>query len=621
MQQDLRLPRRSTLGVLLVLIAGLAMVFIVPFHVRVAPSISDSYTFGFNNRAALILFVLFAFGFAYWSAGLGLLPTTLEDAPVAPPMSRRLLGITLGITAAVTITFWLAYRSVGAINEGAYLMDRLQHLAAGERMYRDFEFIYGPLLLETPLLLHRLLRIPLLDAYYVSWIVDWVTGTYLLWLTVRWCCASSPRKNGIYLLAFLGFIFSTVSLGLNYTPLRFVTAPFFAAAVWRLLSARRSALPGALLSLAGAAWILFFSPEQGIAFCAGTLLFFALFVARSHPGIGRALTVLVTGQALLLGLLLHTGVVHYMRAMAAGGYNLPLLPSLNTLIELLLLLVAICVLTNSLRRRYPGGPLEYLILVSLCALPAAFGRCDGGHMFMNTLGAFVAAWTVLSRFRSAAKWMVWSYAAGALFLPLALYQANNFLMFPVKAALFSPLNPHPAVRSAAQTTLRRVLGPSRSQATLAKWRALYPVPTRADVPREQTLLAPLGYPSTLLLGDQPSITNGRYRGLGNVMATYEVQEKVDELLSHPKTLLLFTSSARCAMNTRSTTPDPAAVATEEKQRRRELFLNLLPFYVPHVRHREDFLAPVCEYITAHYQPAPFTAPLEDAQIWQRRPGM
>ncbi len=621
MPQDLRLPRRSTLSVLLVLVAGLVAVFAVPFHVPVAPSISDSYTFGFNNRAALVLFVLFAFGFAWWSGGLGLQPAMPEDGLVAPPMSRRLLRITLGITAVVTITFWLAYRSVGAINEGAYLMDRLQHLAAGQSMYRDFEFIYGPLLLEIPLQLHGWLHLSLLDAYYLSWILDWIAGVWLLWITVAWCCETSPRKNGIYLLAFLGFIFSTVSLGLNYTPLRFVAAPFFAAAIGRVLATRRSALPAAVLSLFCAAFILFFSPEQGIAFCAGTLLFFLLFVSRSHQQSVPAIAVLLVGAAVLIALLLHSGVVHYMRGMAAGGYNLPLLPSFNTLIELLLLLVAICVLTNSVRAKSPGGPLEYLILIALGALPAAFGRCDGGHMFMNTLGAFLAAWTVLSYIKSAGRWMVWSYVAGALFLPLALYQANNFFMFPVKAALFSPADPHPALRSFAQSTLRRALGAHRSQATFAKWRAAYPVTVSSNVPRDQALLAPLGYPSTLLLGDLPPITNGRYRGLGNVMAPYEVQEKVDELRDHPEALLLFTRGTACPAEDAHGDPTSGSIAAEDRQKRHELFLNLLPFYVPHVRHREDFLAPVCHYISTHYQPAPYTAPLEGAEIWQRIPGV
>lgn len=609
-----RRARPSIPSIVTVAILGLAAVFILPFGIPVAPAVSDSYVFGFNNRAALLLFVLFAVGFAFWTHGLGLAAVDDEDVQAPPPMSRRLLGITLALTAAVAATFWLAYRGVGAINEGSYLMDRLQHLASGEVLYRDFEFIYGPLLLFIPLGLHRLLGLSLLDAYYGFWMLSWVFGVYALWLTVKWSCSSSRLKNGIYILAFLGFIFSTISLGLNYTPLRFVSAPFFAALCWRRLASNRSAWPAALLSLVGSAWTLFLSPEQGIAFSVGTLLFFLLFVTRSHRSAGLAIVILLLGQGTLFILLQHSGVVQYMSGMAQGGYNLPLLPSLNVLVELILFCVAICLLVNSLQRRRLGGPLEYLVLVSLCALPAAFGRCDVGHMFMNTVGAFIAAWTVLSYRRHAGRWMVASYVAGALILPLALYQANNFFMYPFKAALFAPGNPHPLLRTFSEATMHRVLGTSRSANMLAKWRAIYPVVTPSDAPRDRVLLAPLGYPSALLLAGLPPITNGRYRGLGNVMTSSEVQQKVDELRNHPQDLLLFTSGESCPREDVPTAPSAQTLKAEDHQARRELFLNLLPFYVPHVRNHLDLLAPVCHYITAHYKPSPYTAPLAGATI-------
>ncbi len=609
-----RQSRPSIVAIISFAVIGLATIFILPFHIPVAPVVSDSYVFGFNNRAALLLFVLFAFSFAFWTKGLGLASAEDEDVMVLPPMSRRVLGITVALTAAITATFWLAYREVGAINEGSYLMDRLQHLSSGEVLYRDFEFIYGPLMLFIPLWLHRSLRLSLLDAYYCFWMLSWVLGIYALWLTVKWSCSSTRLKNGIYILAFLGFIFSTISLGLNYTPLRFVSSPFFAALCWRMLANSRFAWSAALVSLVGSAWTLFLSPEQGIAFSIGTLLFFLLFVPRSHRFAGAAIGILVVGQGTLFALVEHSGVVQYMNGMAQGGYNLPLLPSVNVFIELVLLCVAICLLVNSLQRRRSGGPLEYLVLVSLCALPAAFGRCDAGHMFMNTLGAYIAAWTILSFHRNAGKWMVGSYVAGAFILPLALYQANNFFTYPFKAALFSPGNPHPLLRSFSEATMHRVLGTPRATNMLAKWRAIYPVATPSDAPHDRVMLAPLGYPSALLLGGMPSVTNGRYRGLGNVMTSSEVQQKVDELRDHPRDLLLLTADETCPTEGEKVIPSAQMLRSEDHQARREVFLNLLPFYVPHVQNQVSLLAPVCRYTTEHYKVSPYTAPLAGARI-------
>ncbi len=619
MTTSVPLPTRRPLAILIFLIVGFCAVFFLPYGIPMVPAISDSYVFGFSNRAALILFLVFAASFAYWSGGLGLVVRPAEGPAALPGLSRRLLWVTLAITALVTLSFWWAYRGIGAINEGGYLMDRLQHLAAGETIYRDFEFIYGPTVLYFPLELHRMLRLPLLDAYYLAWTVAWVGGVALLWLTVHWTCRTSPRANGIYLLAFLGFIFSTVSLGLNYTPLRFVAAPFFAALTVRVLETQRSALLGAITALGGVGWILFYSPEQGIALGLGTLAFFLFFVDRALPGYPPSLVVLAGGEGCLAGGLWHTGVLHYVRGMAGGGYNLPLLPSLNTLILLGLLLAAVCVLCNSFRLHLRGGAVEYLILISLFALPAAFGRCDPGHIFMNTLGAFLAAWTVSSYRPGTGRWMAWSYVASVLFLPLALYQENNFFMFPVKMALLAPGDPHPAFRRWTTLAMKRTAGEHRAAAMLGKWRAAFPVVVEGDVPPGQTLLAPLGYPSTLLWASPTHVTNGRYRGLGNVMAPFEVEEKVDELRSHPARMLLFTAENRCPRTMPSLGPVPLTPAADHAARR-ELLMNLQPFYLPHVRHSEALLAPVCAYIVGHYRPTSMVGPFAGSEIWERTPG-
>ena len=619
MSSSASLPRRPPLAVAGFLTAGFIAVFFLPYGVPVAPAISDSYVFGFNNRAALVCFLVFAASFAYWSGGLGLVVRTADRLPASRALSRRLLWVTLAITSSVTLSFWLAYRGIGAINEGGYLMDRLQHLASGETIYRDFEFIYGPTVLYFPLVLHRVFHLPLLDAYYLAWSLAWVGGIALLWLTVEWTCGTSPRKDGIYLLAFLGFIFSTVSLGLNYTPLRFAGAPFFAALTMRVLDTQRSVLPAVLTALGGGSWVMFYSPEQGIAFVLGTFVFFLVFVDRGLPNYVPSVVLLACGECLLAVALWRTGVLHYMRGMAGGGYNLPLLPSLNTLVLLGLLLAAGCVLANSLRLRRRGSAVEYLVLISLFALPAAFGRCDPGHIFMNTLGAFLAAWTVISYRPTAGRWMVWSYLASVLFLPLALYQENNFVMFPVKVALLSPRDPHPALRRWTSLAMNHTVGEHRTAAMLAKWGRAFPMAVVSDVPPGRTMLAPLGYPSTLVSARSTEITNGRYRGLGNVMAPYEVDEKLAELRGHPDQLLLFTAENRCPPVVPSSSP---ALPTPEFDRaaRRELLLNLQPLYLPHARHTEALLSPVCAYIVDHYRPTSMAGPFAGSEVWERTPG-
>jgi len=609
-------PRRRLLAVLTVLAVGFGALFIIPFYVPVKPVISASYVFGFSNRTALAIFIAFAAFFAYWSGGLGLLEKQPEEAIAVKPMSRKLLFVTLAITAGITVAIWLAFRKLGAFNEAGYQFDRLQLLASNGVSYRDFEYLYGPILLYFPLLLHKLFRLSLLDAYFVSWIVEWLIGVFLIWLTIAWVSATTSRRDGIYLLVFLGFIFATISMGTQYTPLRFIAAPFFAALSWRVLRSTGKPVPAALVALAGAAWTLFYSPEQGLAFIIGTLAFFVVFLKRRNQTNWASIALFAAGATLLLWLALRLGVFAAVRTVGSGGLALPVLPSFAILLTLSLLLVSACILVNSMRLNRTG-PLEYLILISLCALPAAFGRADAGHMFMSTLGAFIASWTVLSYHRLSGKWMFWSYALGALTLPIAIYQSNGIVMIPVKLALFAPGNPHPEFRKIALRGLNRAFGPVKTQAELDKWRRAFPVVVDDwNVPTVHPLFAPLGYPSTeTLTGRLPAIEEGRYMGVSLVMQSDQVQEKIDELRAHHDQLLLFPADASCA--TQTTALSASQIAADNAEQRRQLRLDLIPFFVPHVRHSVDTLAPLCAYITSHYAPAPYIAPFADAQIWQR----
>jgi hypothetical protein len=617
MKYSAQLAHRRLPAILAFLAVGFAALFIIPFHIPVSPVMSDSYDFGFSNRAALIIFVAFAAIFAYWSGGLGLLAKQPEDVSGVKPMSRRLLYVTLAITAAINLACWFAYRKIGAFNEGSYEFDRLLQLASGHVPFRDFEFIYGPFILYFPFLLYRLLHLPLLDAYFLSWTVEWLGGVYLLWLTIDWVGTTSSRRNGLYLLVFFNFIFATIAMGTNYTPVRFISAPFFAILTWRTLRSGRSPLLATLTAIAGAAWVLFYSPEQGIAFIGGSFVFFVIFLKRRHLVGWNSIVLLTTGFALLLLLAARLHVLDNMLAAAAGGLNLPVLPSIGILTMLLLLIASTCILLNAVRLNHPGTPLEYLILVAICALPAALGRADFGHIFMNCLGAFIASWIVLSYYPLGGKWMFWSFLLGALGMPISLYQENNVVMMPLKQALLAPGNPHPALRDTTLRAMNRVLGPARTQAELSKWSREFPVPvSNWNTPTARPLFAPLGYPSNVSLGTNlPPIEEGKYRSLGNVMQRYQVEEKVDELRSRPDQLLLFPADSLC--------PPPGAPANtgaNDPERRRQLLLNLQSFYVPHIKHHEDLAAPLCAYVNAHYTKTSYIAPLAGGEIWQRVPG-
>ena len=100
--------------------------------------------------------------------------------------SRRFLLIALGITVSAALILWIMIRDIGAINEASYQFDRIQQLAAGGRPFLGFEHIYGPIILSLPVVFQRASHMPLLDAYFLSWTLQWTAGVYLTWLTAKW---------------------------------------------------------------------------------------------------------------------------------------------------------------------------------------------------------------------------------------------------------------------------------------------------------------------------------------------------------------------------------------------------------------------------------------------------
>lgn len=64
-----KLPSRDTNGHLYVFVL-LAIIFYLPYYIPQRPVASDSYLFGYNNRAAVILLLAFSAGAAIWGKGV-----------------------------------------------------------------------------------------------------------------------------------------------------------------------------------------------------------------------------------------------------------------------------------------------------------------------------------------------------------------------------------------------------------------------------------------------------------------------------------------------------------------------------------------------------------------------
>src|SRR5581483_5930762 len=258
-----------------------------------------------------------------------------------------------------------------------------------QRIYVDFSFAYGPLLLYFPLWMHSLLRplhIGLEGSYYTALTITDVLGVVIAWFTLESLPLS--RKIKAITLCMFAILSMCPVMGLSYTLVRFL-APFST-----LLFASRIKNP-LFLALAfsfGEALQLGISPELGIAFAAGACFYTVCMTAKN----GRAWIVAVLAPLLSAGIFLWIAGGHYpdsIRFYSHGDLNLIVEP-LGYIILFLIATVWLVprMLAGAFRQRRPEAVLlASLFVVSLGLLVPAFGRCDPLHVFFNGAGMFVLA--------------------------------------------------------------------------------------------------------------------------------------------------------------------------------------------------------------------------------------
>jgi hypothetical protein len=104
------------------------------------PSGSISFELGFNNRAALISFLAVLAVGCFSIRGINTKPPPGDVG--SEPDARTLLWGLLATAVCCAVMTWIAH-FVWGMDESPYLIGRVRALLAGQRPYRDFEFICG----------------------------------------------------------------------------------------------------------------------------------------------------------------------------------------------------------------------------------------------------------------------------------------------------------------------------------------------------------------------------------------------------------------------------------------------------------------------------------------------
>jgi hypothetical protein len=594
---------RNKFAVGAALVAGLLAIFLIPLHVSVKPGISDAYMVGFNTRACLLLIALVSLGFAIWTQGLGL---SLPEARPESGLSTRILWLTLVLTVLAGLAVSIAVRTSGPSNEASYFADRYLMYQSGGRLFRDFEFSYGPLMFYLPIWISRSAHLSMTDSYLLAWLLQWVAGIVVLWKLVGLAAGGSRQGQAIYLLFWGSFAGALLDVGTNYTPLRFTSGPLLAFLVYRLYVLRSSSLLAFALAAMSIPLLMFYSPEQGLCFAAASILFFLLNLAPRRPGFIAGFVLVIVSLAASLLLANRIGLLQTMGSFKGGGFSFPLVLSLQNMFLLLLLMIAVCGVWGTLRKGRFDHPLFFLCLLAGALTPAAFSRSDPGHIIINTLGALLTGFVVLMPHRIA--WRSAKYTFFVLFVLLSnlvhIYNARGLALTPIRHALVQNGARDGFLRRFYAHGMELANGRMKAQQKLAALDA-YAVNASAGRSGSVPMLAPLGGQPQSFDAARFHVLSGRYAGLLPLMNSTEPREKIQEIEAHPDLPLVLPAG------------DQFKCLYSDHQERVMLESVLTPIYLPNFVHAVTLAQPLCDYIEAHYRRTSMAAPEPSSEVWIR----
>jgi hypothetical protein len=306
-----------------------------------------------------------------------------------------LIVVGLTVIGCAVLWFVLGRNSYGIIEAG-YFIPHIYDLSFGKTVYRDFEFLYGPLLLYMPYLIYKLfsfLYISISDGYIIALTINQVIGLCFLSYVLAFFNFNNKERNIIFILiAILSF---PASIGLNYTLFRF-TSPFFCFVfLWQIeKNAKINPFIYICLSDILSLMVLLVSPELGTAFYFTFLVYIFITALITKLKI-YFLQMGVLFFSFVLSVYLWPDMFKGVTGFFSGGLNWPFVPCLT----LIFFFIAVFVVSAGagIQLKNIKTNLFYLsfMLLAFALIPGALGRCDPGHIFFNGLFLFILAYSFL----------------------------------------------------------------------------------------------------------------------------------------------------------------------------------------------------------------------------------
>jgi hypothetical protein len=580
---------------------GLLAIFYLPYKVPLSPSVSPSYIFGYNNQAGVAFLLLFVVVGALWTKGLNLQFQAEGDSQ---PVPKSTLVVSLVAVLAGCAFMWVIAGWVGGFNESGYAINRVSLLAIGKMPYVDFEFAYGALFLYGPVFLEHLLRINILQAYYLFWTLNCLLGTLLLYAVVNMINYPTRRKKAIFLLLWFAGLFSSVfSMGIHGTYLRFTCPLFFVLVVDKLYhhAGSHSKIYAAALAVVFTVILLFISPETAIAHAFACACIFLLYSGGRSVGSLTLPAGLMVALAVVLWFALKLPMMDTLKAFSSGANSLPIAFAPHILLFITVLFVCTCYLV----RRYLDSQLHDntigLIAYSFAMVFAALGRCDPYHVLLAEQGVFLASLFYASNCTVSWKW----YRDAFVTIPIILAACTYFwFCLPDMARLgmsFLSQTDSNSTAGKALTSAGKVYIAAFGGDKRARWEAkfeglrLSAATQRIDLESVYPswhggFLAPFGYaPTVFSTYFSERIDFGYYDGFINATTEGSVDRIIAEIHAQPQRALLVPEYFEnyCKVDA---PPIRRMIST----------LNAFPYFGKEV-HEATLHQPLCDYIVENYR--------------------
>jgi hypothetical protein len=392
-------------------ISAIYILFVLPWKIGGLKAIKgESYAFGFNNRLGIIYFGICVLMLSAYKTLIDRKKNSKTSLlwinsshKLFPSLKDDLTGyIILIIYSGIAFIFTIWWNAHLVIpywgGELQYFLGRVDLIALGWMPYRDFQFNYGPALLYIPYWISHFSfgLIGLEDAYALCVAACTALGFISVYIYLQ-KLALPEEKRPIILLLGLS-MWGGVTMGLNYTPLRFGIVPCMLIIFdyYTNKSNKRNFFYDLSIAFIVSGVCLMISPEMGIASAVGLTTYGIIY---SHSKSRRYIYSIISGiiLSMLLMQLMFNGYLSAVASFSTGLYNFPIYPNAhNILLCFSTLIIIPSLISGSINNFYnPVAPIALSIACSAgVLLPSALGRCDPGHVIYNGYTLFLMMFAV-----------------------------------------------------------------------------------------------------------------------------------------------------------------------------------------------------------------------------------